>query len=224
MTTIQELFPKCNKLAYDARQQLLQMQQQQQSIGTASPSSADLFVVLDDLDRQLNIMEEDMVLREAPAQREKWKRKIRDLRVEAQKLRQQGQAVDYQYRQRQQQQQTYHSNRDELLLRRRRKPSQSNENDLDQLAAEGESLEQSNRMVSQFMEQGSATLSDLQRQRGQMRGIRGRLLDISNSLGLTQSTMRIIERRDITDAYLVAVLMVVTLIVIYFVWIVEYGE
>uniref|UniRef100_A0A7S2YCR6 t-SNARE coiled-coil homology domain-containing protein n=1 Tax=Entomoneis paludosa TaxID=265537 RepID=A0A7S2YCR6_9STRA len=220
MTTIGELFPKCNKLAYDARQQLLQMQQQHQS-GT-NPDL--LFLVLDDLEKQLNIMEEDMVLREAPAQREKWKRKIRDLRAEAQTLRQQGQTVSYQYQQRQQQTSSYQSEREELLRRRHRQRPNGGESDVDQLAAEGESLEQSHRMVSQLIDQGSANLYDLQKQRQQMRGIRGMLTDISNSLGLTQSTMRIIERRDITDAYLVAVMMVVTLLVLYFVWIVEYGE
>jgi hypothetical protein len=36
---------------------------------------------------------------------------------------------------------------------------------------------------------------------------------MGNKLGLTQSTMRIIERRDITDAYLVFGGMIVTLLV-----------
>ena len=37
-------------------------------------------------------------------------------------------------------------------------------------------------------------------------------------MGLSNATMRIIERRDVTDAYLVFAGMVVTLIVIYICW------
>lgn len=218
MTTVSELFPKCNKLAYDARQQLLQMQQNSGN-GTNAPSSTDFYMFLEELERQLNIMEEDLVLREVPAQREKWKRKIRDLRAETQMMRQQGQAAAS-YRQRQQT--SYNSEREELLRRRRR--PQNEENDLYNLAAEGESLDRSQSMVAHLLDQGLANLNDLDRQRQQMRGIRGRITDMAKSLGLAQSTMRIIERRDITDAYLVAAMMVVTLLVIYFVWIKEYGE
>lgn len=218
MTTVSELFPKCNKLAYDARQQLLQMQQNSGN-GTNAPSSTDFYMFLEELERQLNIMEEDLVLRELPAQREKWKRKIRDLRAETQMMRQQGQAAAS-YRQRQQT--SYNSEREELLRRRRR--PQNEENDLYNLAAEGESLDRSQSMVAHLLDQGLANLNDLDRQRQQMRGIRGRITDMAKSLGLAQSTMRIIERRDITDAYLVAAMMVVTLLVIYFVWIKEYGE
>ena len=58
----------------------------------------------------------------------------------------------------------------------------------------------------------------MQRQRQRLRGVRGVLTDIGNRLGVTQSTMRIIERRDITDAYLVAAGMVITGLVFYLVW------
>ena len=215
MTSISELFPKCNKLAYDARQQLQQIQQQQQQPGmTGMAKASDLFMVLDELDRQLNIMEEEMVLRESPAQREKWKRKIRDLSQVSAHLREQGQAAEFHQRQ----QSTYQSEREELLRRRRGGKDKSSESDMQMLAAESESLESSHRMVNSLIDQGSANLGNLQRQRHQLRNVRGMLNDIGNRLGLTQSTMRIIERRDITDAYLVAACMVVTLIVLYLAW------
>jgi hypothetical protein len=110
MTSIVELFPKCGKLAYDARQQLSQIQrlQEQKDNGNFSSSSSssssrcinmssDLYIVLDELDRQLDMMEE-LVLKEMPTQREKWKRKIAECRQESTQLRQQGQRADDYYR------------------------------------------------------------------------------------------------------------------------------
>lgn len=203
MTSINELFPKCGKLAYDARQQLSQVQ------NGSSTTAADLLFVLDELDRQLDLMEH-LVLQETPAQREKWKRKISELRQESATLRQQGQASDN-YRRR-----TYQAERDELLRRRRRGGGE--ESDLQNLSQEAQSLDQSHYMVNSMIGQGEANLSELVVQRQRLRGVRGVLTDIGNRLGVTQSTMRIIERRDITDAYLVAAGMVITCIVFYLVW------
>jgi golgi SNAP receptor complex member 2 len=42
--------------------------------------------------------------------------------------------------------------------------------------------------------------------------------DMADTLGLTQTTMKIIARRDITDAYLIMAGMVVALIVLYLTW------
>lgn len=206
MTSINELFPKCGKLAYDARQQLSQVQ-------NGGMTAADLIITLDELDRQLDLME-DLVLRETPAQREKWKRKISELRQESGTLRQQGQASD---RYRRRNTASYGAEREELLRRRNRGRGEE-ESDMQNLAREAHSLDQSHYMVNSLIGQGEANLSELVGQRQRLRGVRGVLTDIGNRLGVTQSTMRIIERRDITDAYLVAAGIVVTCLVFYLVW------
>jgi Golgi SNAP receptor complex protein 2 len=69
-----------------------------------------------------------------------------------------------------------------------------------------------------LIDQGQASLNGLIEQRQRLRGVNRMVFDIGNRLGLSQSTMKIIERRDITDAYLVAGGMIVTILVIYFVW------
>jgi Golgi SNAP receptor complex protein 2 len=73
-------------------------------------------------------------------------------------------------------------------------------------------------MVFGLIDQGQASLNGLIEQRQRLRGVNRMVFDIGNRLGLSQSTMKIIERRDITDAYLVAGGMIVTILVIYFVW------
>jgi Golgi SNAP receptor complex protein 2 len=211
MTSIVELFPKCRKLAYDARQHLAQAQH-----GTVSVT--ELYMVLEELNRQLDCMD-DYVQRETPAQREVWKRKITELRQECITLQQSGEATAaYSNRQQQQQQRnSYGNDRDELMLRRRKR-RQGDESDLGNLADESQSLQQSHNMVGDLLASGQASLTGLVDQRQRLRGVKRVLVDIGSRVGLSQSTMRIIERRDITDAYLVAAGMVVTCIVIYFVW------
>ena len=205
MTSIVELFPKCRKLAYDARQRLAQTH-------TDRGAVSELFMVLDELQHQLDQMD-DLCLRETPSQRHVWQRKIAELRSEGQSLYQQGQAASQSL----QNASAYQAQRDELLLRRRKR-NPENESDLQNLTGEAESLQNSNTLVLDLLATGEASYDALQQQRARLRGVTRIVFDIGTALGLSQSTMRIIERRDITDAYLVAVLMVVTLIVLYFTW------
>jgi Golgi SNAP receptor complex protein 2 len=72
--------------------------------------------------------------------------------------------------------------------------------------------------VDDLIANGEASLNNLIDQRQRMTGVSRFLGQIDDRLGISNSTMKIIERRDITDAYLVAALSVVTLIVVYFTW------
>ena len=200
-----QLFPKCRKLAYDARQQLSQVQN-----GVLYPS--ELYLSLDELERQLDIMD-NLVTRETPAQREVWKRKILELREDARSTRRQGEHYDRMVHANVRQQRE----RDELLTRRRRRGT-GGEHDMNKLAEEAQSLDQSQMMVGELLASGQASLSGLVEQRQRLRGVKRVVLDIGNRLGLSNSTMRIIERRDITDAYLVFGGMIITCIVIYLCW------
>ena len=180
---------------------------------------SELYLVLDELSMQLDIMEQ-LVQRETPAQREVWKRKILDLREDAKTFRRMGEDYD----------RKMHANlrhqreRDELLRRRKTQPRHTSvdEGDMSNLADEGQSLQQSQYMVGDLLASGEASLMGLRGQREKIGGVTKTLMNISNRLGLTQSTMRIIERRDITDAYLVFGGMIVTLIVLYVVWFVDW--
>jgi len=153
-------------------------------------------------------------LRESPAQRQVWQRKIAELRQESQSLQQQGAITSSNSSN----SSLYQSQRDELMLRRRKRNPNANESDLQNLTGEAESLQSSDTMVLDLLATGEASYENLQQQRARLRGVTRVVFDIGSALGLSQSTMRIIERRDITDAYLVAAGMVVTLIVLYFTW------
>ncbi|KAL7516578.1 hypothetical protein ACHAWX_001580 [Stephanocyclus meneghinianus] len=207
MTSIVELFPKSRKLAYDSRQQLSQVQN-----GLICPS--ELFLSLDELSRQLDLLE-NLTHKETPSQREIWKRKIIELREDATSIRRQGEHYDRMVsagiRQRRE--------RDELLARRRRnRGGGENPDEMQQLTEEADSLASSQGMVNELLASGQASLNSLVGQRQRMRWVNRKMLDIGNKIGLSNSTMRMIERRDATDAYLVFGGMIVTLLVIYFLY------
>jgi golgi SNAP receptor complex member 2 len=242
MTSISELFPKCRKLAYDARQQLSFVQQQEEqkplhhhqqqqssnnNVNSSGGGLSELFIILENLDIQLKCMN-DLVLRETPEQRAVWQRKIYELRQDYTTVHNQGRTIEQRLVQNQRSKavaaSSYQSDRDELMALRRRKnkgqlnSSNGQHNDVNNLTDESTSLEQSQYMVMNVIDQGQASLAELISQRQRLTGISGVALDISNRLGLTQATMKIIERRDATDAYFVAGGAVITLIVLYFTW------
>lgn len=176
---------------------------------------SELFLSLDELTNQLGIMEQ-LVLRETPAQREVWKRKIQELREDATSIRRQGEhydrAVNTNVR--------HQKERDELLSRRRQRKEYNagEERDLANLADEAQSWQQSHYMVSDLLANGEASLNSLVQQRQQLRGVTRFLGQISDSLGISNATMKVIERRDVTDAYFVLAGVIITCINIYLVW------
>ena len=176
---------------------------------------SELFLSLDELTRQLDMMSQ-LVLRETPAQRESWKRKIQELREEAEVIRRQGEQYDRVVNTNVRHQ----KERDELLTRRRQRKeySSAEEQDLTNLADEAQSWQQSQYMVSDLIANGEASLNSLVDQRGRMAGVTKFLGKIGDGLNISNATMRIVERRDITDAYFVLGGAVITCIVIYFVW------
>lgn len=209
MTSIVELFPKSRKLTYDARQQLSQVQ-------NGLISASELYLSLDELQHQLDTLEQ-LLNRETPAQREIWRRKILELREDASSIRRQG---EYHHRMANANVQVQ-KEREELLTRRRRRRQDGMsgaDKEMQDYAEEGASLAASHNMVGELLSSGQAQLNALIDQRRRMRGVKRIVLNIGNSLGLSNQTMRMIEKRNENDMYLVFAGMFVTCIVIYVVW------
>ncbi|XP_063224207.1 Golgi SNAP receptor complex member 2 [Bacillus rossius redtenbacheri] len=82
------------------------------------------------------------------------------------------------------------------------------------------SLQNASRGVDDALLSGSGVLDSLRQQRGVLKGAHRRLFDVANTLGLSNSTMRLVERRARQDKFVllggVAVtLAVMTLVVVY---------
>jgi len=197
-------------LAYDTHQQLLQVQN-----NITSPS--ELNISLDELNNQVEILEK-LINNEPPAQREVWKRKLFELREDSSSIQRQGAYYDHMVNANTKTQ----GERQQLLKRRKRVRDNGTvgdaENGMRNLADESDSLSQSKNTVNELLHSGEAQLSTLLNQRRRMKGVKRLVLEIGNKLGLTNQTMKIIHRRDATDAYFVFGGMFLTCCVFHIVW------
>ena len=66
--------------------------------------------------------------------------------------------------------------------------------------AESGSLDRSNAMVKSYIEQGQETLQELMEQRDRMKGVKKKVLDIANYLGLSNAIMKAVGDREKVDA------------------------
>lgn len=69
--------------------------------------------------------------------------------------------------------------------------------------------------VDDMLMTGNSALDNLRSQRDKLKGAHRRILDIGNTLGLSNHTMRIIEKRISEDKYVLYVGMAVTLLIIF---------
>ena len=89
---------------------------------------------------------------------------------------------------------------------------------MDDLINEGKSLENSSRMMSNVLAQGSASLESLLSQRDRMNGVRKMMVNMAATLGVSNTTLRVIEKRENADRILVFLGMFITLIFIWFLY------
>eukprot|EP00742_Colponemidia_sp_Colp-10_P006871 GILJ01007366.1.p1 GENE.GILJ01007366.1~~GILJ01007366.1.p1 ORF type:complete len:212 (+),score=21.81 GILJ01007366.1:65-700(+) len=78
---------------------------------------------------------------------------------------------------------------------------------------EHNSLKEQNNLIDGIFETGRSVLTTLSSQGATLKGAQRRVLDIANVLGLSNSLMRVIERRHSVDKWLVLGGMIVTLLV-----------
>jgi len=60
-------------------------------------------------------------------------------------------------------------------------------------------------MITEYLAIGQETLSDLISQKERLKFVQRRLLDIMSLLGVSNSIMRVVERRDFVDRWIVIV-------------------
>ncbi|XP_061712565.1 probable Golgi SNAP receptor complex member 2 [Cydia pomonella] len=102
----------------------------------------------------------------------------------------------------------------EQLLSRRFGPGHDHTITVDYLAQEQQSLHNSHRNVDEMLHTGSNILQTLRYNRDTLKGAHKRLIDLANTLGLSNATISLIERRVSQDKYLLFGGMFVTLVVI----------
>nr|GMD43113.1 membrin-11-like [Ipomoea batatas] len=88
----------------------------------------------------------------------------------------------------------------------------------DEEAQAMQSVRSSSKMMEETLATGAAILSKYSEQRDRLKRAQRKALDVLNTLGLSNSLLRLIERRNRTDKWIKYAGMVVTIIILVVIW------
>jgi golgi SNAP receptor complex member 2 len=103
----------------------------------------------------------------------------------------------------------------EQLLNRRFRANSETQIDMDYSLQHHNSMQNAHRGVDDMLMTGSNVLSNLRSQREVLKGAQKRIMDIAGTLGLSNHTMRLIEKRVTEDKWVMLGGMVVTTFIIF---------
>lgn len=103
----------------------------------------------------------------------------------------------------------------EQLLNRRFTSNSETSIEIDYSLQHHNSMLNAHRGVDDMLMTGNNALDSLKSQRDKLKGAHKRILDIGNTLGLSNHTMRLIEKRISEDKYVLYAGMGVTLLIIF---------
>ena len=198
-----ELLPEEKRKLHELEQQLIELE-----LGNVTIYASDIALGLQQIQISLNELEK-LVLKESKGRKDDFRRRLQHLRL------------------------TYNHLKDSLdtyLRRSGRRTFDQQKTDLlqgaqagttDDLAlemAENGSLQRSGEMINEYISVGQATLSDLLSQKERLKAIQRKAFDILNYLGISNSLMRMIERRETVDKWIVYIGMLMVVILLFFIW------
>lgn len=105
-------------------------------------------------------------------------------------------------------------NEREQLLNRRFTSNTDTSINIDYSLQQNQSMNNAHRGVDDMIFTGHGVLENLRSQRERLKGARKRILDIGNTLGLSNHTMKVIEKRISEDKYVLYIGMAVTTLVL----------
>ena len=117
----------------------------------------------------------------------------------------------------------YHQQREteerEALLQRRHGAGDSHAISIDALAKETRDLNQAHSQLDHLTGNATAVLGALNEQRASLKGIQRKVLDMASTLGVSNSVIRTIESRQFWDKMLVFGAMLLTVALLWFVFV-----
>ncbi|KAF4318302.1 hypothetical protein BBO99_00005103 [Phytophthora kernoviae] len=207
--SLDSLYPQARKLQFELKMQMSYLDSGRTGGRTDSELQAEARGNLSLLEQLLWQLDSLVQTNTKPAERDTWTKKLQQLRSETHTL---GSTLE---------QHIYSANRravearERETLMSRRNGAFDSGNGAMYAAQESESLQRSSQMVSDLTSLSQSILGDLGEQRNRMKNVRTKLLDIANRLGLSSSLLRVIERRDTVDFWIVIGGMIFTLLFLY---------
>ncbi|CAH0475187.1 unnamed protein product [Peronospora belbahrii] len=200
--TLDSLYPQARKLQFELKMQMSYLESGRTGGKTDTELQAEARENLSTLEQLLWQLDSLVQRSIKPMEKDTWMKKLQQLRNETHVLGSTLEQHIYSVSRR-----TVEARERERLLNR----SFDSGNGAMYAAQESESLHRSSQMVSDLTSLSQSILGDLGEQRNRMKNVRTKLLDIANRLGLSSSLLRVIERRDTVDYWIVIGGMVVTL-------------
>lgn len=108
--------------------------------------------------------------------------------------------------------------REELMSRTFAANDQDTAIQIDHAVQHHDRLAFSNREMDNMIMSGHGVLENLKSQRLTLKGAQRKILDLANTLGLSNTVMRLIERRTYQDKFILYGGMIVTLIIMFLIW------
>eukprot|EP00057_Strongylocentrotus_purpuratus_P034346 XP_794856.3 PREDICTED: Golgi SNAP receptor complex member 2-like [Strongylocentrotus purpuratus] len=155
-----------------------------------------------------------LVNKEPVARRQNAKLKVDQLKYDCQHLNAALRQIQHRRYQREQED----KDREDLLTRRFTANDDNTSIMIDHELQHNTSLHNSHREMDNLLASGSATITNLRDQRGMLKGAQRKMLDVSNMLGLSNTVMRLIEKRTFQDKIILFGGMILTLIVMYYIY------
>ncbi|OMO67885.1 putative membrin [Corchorus capsularis] len=216
--TLSEVYQSARKLLLRARDGIERLERLESTVsgggGLDSPELS--FAVKKDISQiQAQCAEMDRLWRSiaAKSQRDLWKRKVEQVAEEADSLKD---SLD-KYSMRNQRRMLEAKERAELLGRANGESSHVLRI-FDEEAQAMQSVRNSSRMLQESFATGTAILSKYSEQRERLKRAQRKALDVLNTVGLSNSVLRLIERRNRVDRWIKYVGMILTVVILFFFW------
>lgn len=215
--TLSEIYQSAKKLLLRSRDGLERLERLEYSSTSASIDSPELsFSVKKDISQILSLCADmDRLWRSvsAKSQRDLWKRKVEQVAEEAESLKQ---SLD-KYFLRNQRRMMEAKERAELLGRANGESAHVLRI-FDEEAQAMQSVRNSSRLLEEASTTGEAILFKYSEQRERLKRAQRKALDVLNTVGLSNSVLRLIERRHRVDKWIKYAGMIFTVVIVFFFW------
>ncbi|XP_052698310.1 Golgi SNAP receptor complex member 2-like isoform X1 [Crassostrea angulata] len=155
-----------------------------------------------------------LVNKEQPTRRASAKLRVDQLKYDCQHI----QAGLRQLQQKRYMLEKQEQDREELMSRTFAANDQDTAIQIDHAVQHHDRMAFSNREVDNMILSGHSVLENLKSQRLTLKGAQRKILDLANTLGLSNTVMRLIERRTYQDKFILYGGMIVTLIIMFLLW------
>ncbi|WCJ43579.1 membrin 11 [Euphorbia peplus] len=213
--TLSDIYQNAKKILLRARDGIERLERLESSTSSGGLDSPELSFALKKDISQIQILcaEMDRFWRSIAGkpQRDLWKRKVEQVSEEAESLKQ---SLD-RYVARNQRRMREAQERAELLGRANGESSHVLRI-FDEEAQAMQSVQNSKRMLEESLSTGSAILSKYSEQRERLKRAQRKALDVLNTVGLSNSVLRLIERRNRVDRWIKYMGMLITVVILYF--------